>query len=73
MHGGASPQVRAKAAERIAALFDPAIARLQKLIDAKSEMVQLLAVQDILKRLPKEEEGAGSIPPFVVKTESDPE
>lgn len=51
MHGGAVPQVRAAAAARIAALVDPALARLARLIDlAETDSVKLAAVKDVLDR-----------------------
>ena len=50
MHGGKAPQVKAKAEARLAALVDPAIGKLQKLINARSEMVSLAAVKDVLDR-----------------------
>lgn len=50
MHGGAAPQVKQKAAERLAALVDPAITTLGKLLRSKQEHVKLKAVQDVLDR-----------------------
>jgi len=50
MHGGASPQVRQKARERLAALVDPSITRLSKLLRSKQELVALGAVKDVLDR-----------------------
>lgn len=51
MHGGAAPQVRAKAAERLAALADPVAAVLVRLaLHAESESVQLAACRDVLDR-----------------------
>jgi phosphopentomutase len=49
-HGGAAPQVQQKAKERLAALVDPAINRLTKLLKAKNEKVALGAVKDVLDR-----------------------
>lgn len=49
-HGGAAPQVQQKAKERLAALVDPSITRLAKLIKAKNEKVALGAVKDVLDR-----------------------
>lgn len=49
-HGGAAPQVKQKAAERLAALVDPAITRLGNLIRSKSESICLAAVRDVLDR-----------------------
>lgn len=49
-HGGAAPQVQAKARERLAELVHPAIVRLGKLVDAESEGVALGAVKDVLDR-----------------------
>lgn len=50
MHGGGAPQVIAKARERLAALVDPAIARLGKLVDTEDERVALAAAKDVLDR-----------------------
>jgi hypothetical protein len=50
VHGGAAPQVKQKAAERLAALVDPAITQLSKLLRSKQEHVRLKAVQDVLDR-----------------------
>lgn len=50
MHGGAAPQVKTKAIERLAALVDPAILRLSQLLQAKNEHVALGAVKDVLDR-----------------------
>lgn len=50
IHGGAAPQVKAKAEERITALVDPAITRLTKLIEDESSGVALAAVKDVLDR-----------------------
>jgi len=49
-HGGGAPQVRAKAEERLRDLVDPAINRLEKLIDATYDAVALAAVKDVLDR-----------------------
>jgi hypothetical protein len=49
-HGGAAPQVRRRAEERLAALVDPAIDELRKLLRSKSPAVVLGAVKDILDR-----------------------
>lgn len=49
-HGGAAPQVRAKAEERIRALVDPALDRLAKLLEDQSSGVALGAVKDVLDR-----------------------
>lgn len=49
-HGGAAPQVRASAQQRIAALVDPALDRLAKLVKTKNERVALGAVKDVLDR-----------------------
>jgi hypothetical protein len=65
VHGGAAPQVKNKARDRLAALVHPAIGRLAKLIDADSHAVALGAVRDVLDRAgykPKEHivtEGSG--------------
>jgi hypothetical protein len=49
-HGGAAPQVQASAKERLAALVDPAIDRMVKLIKSKRDPVALGAVKDVLDR-----------------------
>lgn len=49
-HGGGAPQVKQKAAERLAALVDPAITTLGLLLRSKQEHVRLKAVQDVLDR-----------------------
>lgn len=49
-HGGGAPQVQNKARERLAALVDPSLARLAKLIDSDNEPVALGAVKDALDR-----------------------
>ncbi len=49
-HGGGAPQVQAAARIRLAALVEPAIDRLTKLLKAKQEGVQLGAVKDVLDR-----------------------
>lgn len=50
-HGGAAPQVMAKAEERLKSLIDPAITRLSQLI-AQQEFpsVAIAAVKDVLDR-----------------------
>lgn len=50
MHGGKAPQALRTAAERLAALVDPAITRLTKLIDGASDAVAFAAVKDVLDR-----------------------
>lgn len=56
VHGGAAPQVRRKAEERIRELVNPALARIARLIGddaepgAESEAVSLAAARDILDR-----------------------
>ncbi len=51
VHGGAAPQVRAKAQERLAALVDPAIERLSKIVqDDEAKALALAAARDILDR-----------------------
>lgn len=50
MHGGAAPQVKAKAQERLASLVDPAIDRLAQLILSQTDSVALAAVRDVLDR-----------------------
>jgi hypothetical protein len=50
-HGGSAPQVKRRAEERLAALVDPAIAALSKLVRSKvSTTVKLNAARDILDR-----------------------
>ena len=51
MHGGAAPQVKQKAMERILAAADPAAAELVRLAkEAESESVRLQAIKDLLDR-----------------------
>lgn len=51
MHGGAAPQVIAKAEERLKALIHPAIARLAELVAQKEfPSVAIAAVKDVLDR-----------------------
>lgn len=64
-HGGAAPQVKQKAAERLAALVSPAITTLGKLLRSKQEHVRLKAVQDVLDRnghRPPEQHRIGGLP-----------
>ena len=49
-HGGAAPQVKAKALERLAALVDPAISALDGLLKSEQDNVRLGAVKDVLDR-----------------------
>ena len=49
-HGGAAPQVQKAARLRLAALVDPAISQLQKLLASKNEPIRLAAVRDVLDR-----------------------
>jgi hypothetical protein len=49
-HGGAAPQVKRRAEERLASLVAPAIAELGRLLGSKSPSVVLGAVKDILDR-----------------------
>ncbi len=50
-HGGAAPQVKAKALERLAALVDPAITRLNELVLQKEyPSTAITAVKDVLDR-----------------------
>lgn len=51
-HGGNAPQVRRKAEERLAALVDPAIGALSRMIQQKRKIdaVTMAAVRDILDR-----------------------
>lgn len=51
MHGGAAPQVKAKALERLLALQHPAIDRLAKLIDQEAfPSVAYAASREVLDR-----------------------
>jgi hypothetical protein len=50
IHGGAAPQVKAKAAERLAALVDPAIDRLARLLKSGDDAAAYRAVKDVLDR-----------------------
>lgn len=50
MHGGSAPQVKAAAKLRLAALVDPAIDQLTKLLKSQDQKVQLGAVKDVLDR-----------------------
>jgi hypothetical protein len=51
MHGGKSPQALRTAAERLAALVDPALAELGKLVeDAENDAIKLAAIKDVLDR-----------------------
>jgi hypothetical protein len=51
MHGGAAPQVKLKAMERLMALQDPAITRLGELIlDTTFPSTSFAAVRDVLDR-----------------------
>jgi hypothetical protein len=50
MHGGGAPQVKKAAALRLAALVDPAIAQLAKLLKSGNPSVSLGAVKDVLDR-----------------------
>jgi hypothetical protein len=51
MHGGSAPQVRAKAAERLAALVDPAIGVLARAMKQKKNVVlAVVAARDVLDR-----------------------
>jgi hypothetical protein len=49
-HGGGAPQVKAKAAERLAALVDPAIDTLDKSMKVDNPAVALAAAKDVLDR-----------------------
>jgi len=50
LHGGAAPQVKRKAEQRIRDLVDPALTRLEKLIEDNYSSVALAAVKDVLDR-----------------------
>ena len=50
-HGGAAPQVKLKAEERLKLLIDPAISRLAQLVDqTEFPSVAIAAVKDVLDR-----------------------
>ena len=49
-HGGAAPQVKRKAQERLAILVDPAIEEMGKLLNSENPAVVLATVKDILDR-----------------------
>ena len=49
-HGGAAPQVKKAAEQRIRELVDPALNRLAKLLEDDSSGVALGAVKDVLDR-----------------------
>jgi hypothetical protein len=50
MHGGAAPQVKAAARERLLAAADPAAARLVELLSSDDAMVRLRAAVALLDR-----------------------
>lgn len=51
IHGGKAPQVVRTAAERLAALVDPALAELSRLVRrADSDTIKLAAIKDVLDR-----------------------
>lgn len=50
MHGGSSPQCLNAARQRLAAMVDPALGRLRKLIRSKSDATALGAIRDVLDR-----------------------
>lgn len=51
MHGGAAPQVQAKAEERLKALLAPAVVRLEQLMQqTEFPSVAIAAVKDVLDR-----------------------
>ena len=53
-HGGAAPQVKRKAAQRLRALVHPAIDRLEKMIaDDENPTQALAAARDVLDRVPE--------------------
>lgn len=49
-HGGAAPQVKQAAAERLLAMVDPAMTALKELLEAESEDVRFRAAKDVLDR-----------------------
>ena len=54
VHGGAAPQVKRKAAERLRALVHPAIDRLEKTIEDECHpQTALAAARDVLDRVPE--------------------
>lgn len=50
MHGGGAPQVKAKAAERLRALVDPAITVLQEILADTAHPQRLAAAREVLER-----------------------
>lgn len=51
IHGGKAPQVMRTAAERLAAMVDPALAELARLVEsAENDVVKLAAIKDVLDR-----------------------
>ena len=50
MHGGAAPQVQQAARVRLAALVEPAIAQLERLLNSEHAAVSLGAAKDVLDR-----------------------
>jgi len=65
-HGGAAPQVRARAMERLERLVNPALDELEKLlVIADKDSVRLAAIQDVLNR-------TGYKPPEQVSISQDP-
>ena len=50
MHGGAAPQVKLAAKDRLAALVDPAIDALQRALDHKDINAAVRAARDLLDR-----------------------
>lgn len=51
-HGGSAPQVKNKAAQRLAAIVDPCVAKLAKFVNSKQQMTPLMlrAIADVLDR-----------------------
>ena len=64
-HGGAAPQVKLAAKDRIAALVDPAIDALQRALDHKDINAAVRAAKDLLDRAglaaPKQMEHSGGV------------
>jgi hypothetical protein len=52
MHGGSAPQVKAAAADRLAAMVDPALTELNRIITSPdvTDAVRLAAIKDVLDR-----------------------
>lgn len=70
VHGGAAPQVKRAAEERLREMVDPALNRLEALLDDDSSAVALAAVKDVLDRAgykPKERVESVSVGAFTLR------